>query len=102
MDTQEIIEAVDEKVKSLEKDVKDLQESLLKTQKNTASFIVVSTFTMLSSRLPKKSQFQLTSLTSAARAKIDKSDVPLAIAAQFYNECFNLLDESGVETLNFG
>ncbi len=104
---------IDNKIKLLKRELRQLKvahdavaaeqkESLLKTQRDIASFIVVSTFTMAAPKVPRKSQSQLASLTSAARAKINASDNPLSIAGQFYNECFNLLEEVGVETLNFG
>lgn len=104
---------VDGKIKLLKRELQQLKvahdavaaeqkTALLMTQRDMASFIIVSTFTMASIKIPHKSQTQLASLTSAARAKVDAYANPLSVAAQFYNECFKLLGESGVETLDFG
>lgn len=94
-----LYEYIDAKVAELKQ---DLQKEILLTQKQLASFIVVSTFTASSMQLPEKYHNQLISLTSAARAKIDTDDTPLSIAGKYYNDCYNILAEAGIETIEFG
>ncbi len=104
---------VDHKIRLVKRDLQQLKKAydavtaeqkkmLLETQRDTASFIVLSTFTMSTINLPEKYHDQLVILTTAARAKIDTSDAPLPIATDYYHECCQLLNEAGIKILNFG
>ena len=103
---------VDNKVKLLKRELQQLKiahdavaseqkQALLATQKTISAFIAVSTFSMFATNTPKKLQSQISSLAGAARAKIDTSDEPLSITAQYYNKCLNLLEENGIDTIYF-
>ena len=102
----EIIQALVDDVAKIKNDIeglKSFQGTHLKSLRNIATFIIMSTHNTVIDIIPADSKFitieQLKANTELATKIVETTSNPLAVAIQYYNNCYDTLGKSGIQTI---
>jgi hypothetical protein len=94
-----------EKIKQEIQTLKSFQDIHLKELRNIAAFIIMSTHNSVIDQIPPDSKYmtvaQLNANTDMAIKIVETSANPLAVAIQFYNNCYDALGKPEIKTITF-
>jgi len=102
MDSEEVIEALAEDVKNLKQEVATLETNLLQSHRIIALHLVMNSHNHAILQTANHAVgSQIIIATTKARTAIQTSDKPLDLARTHYRECFNIISNAGIQTINF-